>query len=85
MRRMAVALLGGAALLLTSAGAEAARCDYVAIGEGGKQYAYGIGYAFKRSHACNRARRTCNRRLGRARRFGKVPRGISCVLLREGA
>ncbi len=62
--------------------ANAASCTYVAVKYDGGPFSHDIrgnGTALKRARACVRARRKCNRRLERASRHGKVPRGVSCV------
>lgn len=69
------------ALLLAvavTAPAHAAACHY-GIWQDGKGM-IGIdasGHAAKKTWACNRARRKCKRKLDRARRNGRLPRGAS--------
>jgi len=59
--------------------AQAAGCYYVAVNlEGRVLDVRGVGHAAKQKHACNRARRECNRRLERAYRNGRMPRGVVC-------
>lgn len=64
--------------LLTSQPAEARpSCYYIAWDPSGKAMADGHAWAAKKSWACNRAERRCNRELERKRRQGKAGRG-SC-------
>ena len=59
--------------------AQAAGCYYKAVNmEGRVLDIRGVGTALKESKACDRARRECNRRLERAYRQGKLPRGVVC-------
>jgi hypothetical protein len=53
-------------------------CYYIAHDPGGRMMANGHATAAKKSWACNRAERRCNRELERKRRQGKAGRG-SCV------
>lgn len=65
--------------LMTSQPAEArSSCYYVARDPHGNRMASGHATASRRSWACNRARRRCNRELDRKRRQGRAGRG-SCV------
>ena len=67
-----------AASLVTSQPAAARPfCSYIAHDPFGKVMATGNAWAMKKSWACNRARRRCNRELERKRRHGKAGRG-SC-------
>ena len=52
-------------------------CMYIARDPSGKTMADGHAWAAKKSWACNRAKRRCNRELNRKRRQGKAGRG-SC-------
>lgn len=55
------------------------RCVYMAHDPfTGRMIADGWAKAIKKSWACNRARRRCNRELERKRRRGHVPRGAKC-------
>lgn len=70
----------GAALLaaVLTAPAHAANCKY-GIWQDGKGM-IGIdasSYASRKKWACDRARRKCKRKLDRAKRNGKLPRGAS--------
>ena len=79
-------MLGAAALsaivgsnLMTSQPAEARpACYYIARDALGNMMADGHAWAAKKSWACNRAERRCNRELERKRRQGKAGRG-SCM------
>lgn len=76
----AAATLGGMLFLGSSGLAEAAGCYYRLYQDGqgvvtGPLGIQGYGHAAKLKHACNRARRECNRRFERARKKGKLPRG----------
>jgi len=53
-------------------------CMYIARDAAGNFMAQGNAWAMKKSWACNRARRRCNRELERKRRHGKAGRG-QCV------
>lgn len=65
--------------ILLSAPAEARpSCYYIARDPLGSMMADGHAWAAKKSWACNRAERRCNRELERKRRHGKAGRG-SCV------
>ncbi|MEW9835158.1 hypothetical protein [Mesorhizobium marinum] len=62
-----------------TAPASAATCYYKAVNlEGRVLDLRGVATAAKTSTACDRARRECNRRLDRAYRQGKMPRGVVC-------
>ena len=75
----AVAMLASALSVGTVAPSHAAGCYYKAVNlEGRVLDIRGVGHAAKQSWACNRARRECNRRLDRAYRKGKLPRGVIC-------
>jgi uncharacterized low-complexity protein len=64
--------------MMMSQPAEArAKCYYIAWDPSGKMMADGHASAVKKSWACNRAERRCNRELERKRRQGKAGRG-SC-------
>ena len=73
----AMTIAGG--VLMTAAApnqAQAAGCYYGVMQHGvGMIGIVGNGHAAKKSWACNRARRECNRLLDRARKQGKLPRG----------
>lgn len=71
------ASFAGVSLAVTSS-AQAAECLYVAHDWQGKPMADGHARAVKKSWACNRAERRCNRELERKRRHGKAGRG-RCV------
>lgn len=59
--------------------ANAATCYYGTRDLNGKVLdVRGVATAAKSSTACDRARRECNRRLERAYRNGKMPRGVVC-------
>ncbi len=62
-----------------STSASAAGCYYKAVKDGRViEGIRGVGHAAKKSWACNRARRECNRRLQRAFKLGqKLPRGAA--------
>jgi len=71
--------LASAFLVVNVDSAEAGRkrCVYMAHHDAdGRMIADGWAKAYKRSWACNRARRRCNRELERKRQRGEVPRGI---------
>ena len=71
-----VSMLGTS--LMTSQTAEARpACMYIARDPLGNNMADGHAWAIKKSWACNRAERRCNRELERKRRQGKAGRG-SC-------
>jgi hypothetical protein len=80
-RSLAAAALAGLALMAGAAPqAEAAGCYYRLYQDGvgvltGAAGVQGYGHAAKLEHACNRARRECNRRFERARKNSKLPRG----------
>lgn len=59
--------------------ASAAGCYYKAVKDGRVISGIrGVGHAAKKSWACNRARRECNRRLDRAFKSGQIlPRGAT--------
>ena len=64
--------------MIMSQPAEArSKCYYIAWDASGNMMADGHASAVKRSWACNRAERRCNRELERKRRQGKAGRG-SC-------
>ncbi len=73
----AAAAIGGVLFFGASGPAEAAGCYYRLYqdGKGIINSIQGYGHAAKLKHACNRARRECNRRFERARKQGKLPRG----------
>jgi hypothetical protein len=50
-------------------------CMYIARDPAGNIMADGNAWAMKKSWACNRAERRCNRELERKRRHGKAGRG----------
>ena len=54
----------------------------------GKLAIQGYGHAAKLEHACNRARRECNRRFDRARKKGNIPRSgprdLRCIRTAAG-
>ena len=60
--------------------ASAAFCYYKTFSHEGRQNGIAQGYSngIKLKNACDRARRECNRRLDRAYRNGKAPRGVTC-------
>lgn len=77
----AVAVIGATSLISASTPAEAGRkrCVFMAHNPTtGHMIADGWAKAFKKSKACDRARRRCNRELNRKRRKGKVGRGVIC-------
>ncbi len=77
----AIAMMSGIMMVASSNPAEAGRkrCVYMAHNPStGHMIADGWAKAFKKSNACNRARRRCNRELNRKRRQGKVGRGVVC-------
>lgn len=75
----ATAAVGFILMAGATAPAHAAGCYYKAVSvEGRVLDVRGYGTAFKQSNACDRARRECNRRLDRAYRNGKMPRGVVC-------
>jgi hypothetical protein len=73
----AIALTSIAMAFATAGGAEAARkrCVFMAHDASGHMMADGWAKAIKKSWACNRAERRCNRELDRKRRQGKAGRG----------
>ncbi len=80
-RSALLAALAGFVMALTWASPAEARkrCVYMAHNPfTGSMIVQGTGWAFKKSWACNRARRRCNRRLERKRRRSGVPRGTRC-------
>jgi hypothetical protein len=84
MRRRFVALgaaclvtVVGQTLLLTAPAEARPACYYIARDPSGNIMADGHAWAMKKSWACNRAERRCNRELERKRRHGKAGRG-SC-------
>ncbi len=77
----AIAAIGATSLMSTSTPAEAGRkrCVFMAHNPvTGYMIADGWAKAYKKSKACDRARRRCNRELDRKRRKGKVGRGVIC-------
>lgn len=67
------------AMLSAPVTAQAAKCYYQANYTNGTYAGVrDVGRAGKKSRACNRARRQCNRKLKRAYRKGKVGRGAKC-------
>lgn len=89
----ATAALGLVAISATTAPASAAGCYYRLYHDGhgivtGPLAIRGVGHAAKLEHACNRARRECNRRFERARNRGELPRAgprdLRCVRTAAG-
>ena len=78
-RALTSSALAVAISLLWASGAEAKwlKCTYIAHNWAGYPMAVGTGSALKKSWACNRARRRCNRQLEWKRRRGQAGRG-SC-------
>ncbi len=77
----AIAMVGGAMMLASSNPAEAGRKRCVYMGHNpvtGHMIADGWAKAIKKSTACKRASRRCNRELERKRKQGKVGRGVVC-------
>ncbi len=77
----AVAVIGATSLMSATSPAEAGRkrCVFMAHNPvTGHMIADGWAKAIKKSKACDRARRRCNRELNRLRRKGKVGRGVVC-------
>ncbi len=76
----ATAAVGFILMAGTAAPARAATCYYKAVKLDGRviESLRGVATAIKQSTACDRARRECNRRLDRAYRNGKLPRGVVC-------
>lgn len=74
------AMLSAAAISALTTPAEArTRCVYMGHNPStGHMIADGWAKAAKKSWACNRARRRCNRELERKRRKRQVPRGVVC-------
>lgn len=72
-----IASILGANLMLSQPVEARPACMYIARDFSGKIMADGDAWAAKKSWACNRARRRCNRELERKRRHGKAGRG-SC-------
>lgn len=71
---LSVTLMAG-----TTAPAQAAGCYYKAVNLDGRVLnLQAYGHATKKSRACDRARRQCNRKLDRAYRKGQMPRGVVC-------
>lgn len=60
--------------------AQAAGCYYKVYNLRGNFVLQAYGHAIKKKHACNRARRQCNRKLQRAFNRGRIKpaRGIRC-------
>jgi hypothetical protein len=67
----------GQTVLLTETAQARPSCYYIARDPLGNMMADGHAWAMKKSWACNRAERRCNRELERKRRHGKAGRG-SC-------
>ncbi|MGH1352973.1 MAG: hypothetical protein ACRBBN_19525 [Methyloligellaceae bacterium] len=77
----AVAMVGGIMMIASSNPAEAGRkrCVFMAHNPfNGHMIADGWAKAIKKSTACKRAKRRCNRELNRKRRQGKSARGAVC-------
>lgn len=70
-----IASIMAASLLLSQPAAARPACMYIARDPSGKIMADGHAWAAKKSWACNRAERRCNRELNRKRRQGKAGRG----------
>ena len=76
---LAVATIGASMLVGAATPAHAAGCIYKAVQHDGRVLSLGAhGYAAKQKKACKRARKKCDRRLERAYRQGKMPRGVTC-------
>lgn len=73
----AVASLVGTNLMMSQPAEARPACYYIARDPSGNMMADGHAWAAKKSWACNRAERRCNRELERKRRHGKAGRG-SC-------
>lgn len=65
----------GANVLASSPAEARPACMYIARDPAGNIMADGYAWAMKKSWACNRAERRCNRELERKRRHGKAGRG----------
>jgi len=74
----AIASMVGTNLILSQPAEARPACMYIARDPLGNIMADGHAWAAKKSWACNRAQRRCNRELERKRRQGKAGRG-SCV------
>ncbi len=74
----ALASLVGSNLIMSQPAEARPACYYIARDPGGNMMADGHAWAAKKSWACNRAERRCNRELERKRRQGKAGRG-SCM------
>jgi hypothetical protein len=73
----AVASLVASNMIMSQPAEARPACYYIAWDASGKMMADGHAWAAKKSWACNRAERRCNRELERKRRQGKAGRG-SC-------
>ena len=83
---LAAAAAVGLTLAATAvAPAHAAGCIYGGVKHTGERVSLSAhGYAAKQKKACQRARNKCNRRLERAYRNGKMPRGVTCKRVASG-
>lgn len=78
LKSLAIAAALVTSTLSFAGSAKAAQCRYAAKAPDGYIVLFAHGSAFKLKHACNRARRSCNRKLDRAFRKGHAPRGTRC-------
>jgi hypothetical protein len=65
----------GTSLVMSEPASARPACMYIARDPMGNIMADGHAWAIKKSWACNRAQRRCNRELERKRRQGKAGRG----------
>ena len=65
----------GTSLVMSEPASARPACMYIARDPMGNVMADGYAWAMKKSWACNRAQRRCNRELERKRRHGKAGRG----------
>lgn len=79
----AAALISAALFTASSSTASAAYCSYGAVDNAGHHFTEGAYHRKKKSIACKRARRQCNRILERKQRKGKFGRSVGCREVKE--